>query len=477
MIGSHYLRGLLRAVGVDRPVAYTIAARVWAAVAGPVTLFFVVRYLTSQEQGFYYTFGSILGLQVFFEIGLASVVGLSASHERAKLDWSNEGTLEGDPLAKARLASIFKTGSRWYLAISAIFVAIVLPFGLLFFAKHQPTELQVSWRGPWLSVVVVQAANLAITPLLALLEGCGLVGEVALVHIWRTIIGSVLSWALLLLHWKLFVAPVFNCVSLLCTLTWIALYKRAFLLNLLRTKTIEGALEWSKEVWPFQWKMALSSISGYFIFLCFNPVLFAYHGAAAAGQMGMTLSIMGTLSATASAWIATKAAPFGTLVARRQFGTLDRMFFLALRQSTILITLGGIAFWAAAYFLRLVKHPIGERLLSPVPLALLVATAVISHVVTAEAVYLRSYKREPFLLISILIAGLTAGSTYLLGVPFGATGMMAGYSVIYLVVGLGGGTWIFHHRRKLWTKSLEDPDLPPTGLVTPAPLASPLDRD
>ena len=56
--------------GIDRPIAYAIASHVWRVIAGPVGLFLVATFLTRIEQGYYYTFASILGLAVFFELGL-----------------------------------------------------------------------------------------------------------------------------------------------------------------------------------------------------------------------------------------------------------------------------------------------------------------------------------------------------------------------------------------------------------------------
>lgn len=60
------------------------------------------------------------------------------------------------------------------------------------------------------------------------------------------------------------------------------------LTNLLKTKVSEK-VNYFNEIFPYQWRIALSWISGYFIFQLFNPVLFATEGAIVAGQMGMIL--------------------------------------------------------------------------------------------------------------------------------------------------------------------------------------------
>lgn len=64
-----------------------------------------------------------------------------------------------------------------------------------------------------------------------------------------------------------------------------------------------------------------------------SPVLFAYRGATEAGRMGMSLTIATALGTVAFAWINTKASPFGAMIARRDFVTLDKIFFKTIKQS------------------------------------------------------------------------------------------------------------------------------------------------
>lgn len=81
-----------------------------------------------------------------------------------------------------------------------------------------------------------------------------------------------------------------------------------------------------KEIFPFQWKIAISWLSSYFIFQLLNPVLFAYKGPVVAGQMGITLTIFGGLSAISMTWITTKVPAFSMLVAKKEYNELDKIF-------------------------------------------------------------------------------------------------------------------------------------------------------
>lgn len=445
-----WLLRTLQSWGVDRAIAYTVLGRGWSALSGPISLLFIARFLSPPEQGFYYTFGSVLGLQIFFELGLSVVILHFASHEKSGVEWTARGTLEGDPIAKARLASVLRKSLVWYGWIAVLMVVVILPAGLLFFGKHQPAGVEVAWRLPWTWLVLVSAGALFMSPIFAVLEGCGLVAPLARMRAYQGVMSSLLLWLTLSLGWKLFAAPVLSTASLIWGFGWLVLYRKTGLIDLLSFRSGPTVVDWWKEVWHFQWKIALSWLSNYFIFQLFNPVLFAYHGAVVAGQMGMSGSVAGAIWALAAAWVGTKAAPFGMLIAKREFAELDRLFFASFRQSTLVVALAGGAFWAVAFYLHSIDHSLGRRLLGPFPLALLLATNVLNLVMYAQAIYLRSHKREPFLVLSLVIACLVGLSTYFLGRPFGATGMLAGYFAITLLVGVVGGSWIFVQKRREW---------------------------
>ena len=64
-------------IGMDKSIAYSSGARIVQGVTGVGSIFFISTFLTGVEQGFYFTFGSILALQVFFELGLLTLTPLT----------------------------------------------------------------------------------------------------------------------------------------------------------------------------------------------------------------------------------------------------------------------------------------------------------------------------------------------------------------------------------------------------------------
>ena len=197
-------------------------------------------------------------------------------------------------------------------------------------------------------------------------------------------------------------------------------------------------------------QMASSWLCGYFIYQLFNPVLFAYKGAVVAGQMGMSLSVVNALRSVAISWINTKAAPFGGLVARKEYSALDSLFFRASRQSLVVLTVGSIAVWLSDLYLNMAHVRFAQRLLSPAALAILLLATILDTIIFAEALYLRAHKQEKFLLNSVLGALLVSASTFFLGRSYGAIGVVSGSLMIGLVMGLPLGTYTFFKYRRAW---------------------------
>jgi len=100
------VRDFLNLTHTDRVVTLGVITKVWEMLAGPVTLVIIARCFTPAVQGYYYTFASILALQVFAELGLGQVIVQFASHEWAHLHLDAAGRIEGDEQAKARLLNL-----------------------------------------------------------------------------------------------------------------------------------------------------------------------------------------------------------------------------------------------------------------------------------------------------------------------------------------------------------------------------------
>lgn len=436
-------------LGLDRAVVFTVLARSWTSASGLITLVLIARFLSPAEQGYYYTYASLIALQMVFELGFSQVVMQLASHERAHLSIGLYGPVTGDEKAHARLASVLQLSVRWY-GVGALLLGLALiPTGFYFFSSHQHLGAIVPWRAPWVAAATAAVFAFQLDPLYSFFEGCGFVSNIAHMRWMQAIVGSLLAWGTLMTHHGLYAPATVIAGQVVVGAAWL-FRRRGLLVDLLAYKTGDRHISWQNEIWPFQWRIAISWISGYFLYQTFNPFLFAFKGPVAAGKMGMSLSFANSLMVIAMAWVSTKAAPFGTLIAQKRFVQLDALFFRALWHSTFVAGLGAIVVWSAIAYLHSTHNRYAEKLLSPLPFGLLLIAAILNHLFASMGTYLRAHKQEKLFQLSLSIAVAVLLSNYFFARTSGALGMVAGYLVIIALMGLGCGTLIFNKYRRLW---------------------------
>lgn len=436
----------LNKIGIDGAIFYASLARGFQGISGFVSLFFVVKYLTNVEQGFYYTFASVLAIQVFFELGLSGIITQYAAHEMVGLNWTN-GRLQGEEKNLSRLSSLLRFCVKWY-AIAAVFLFIILQIiGYQFFQKFGKHP-DIIWKMPWTILVFSTSISLFINPILSFIQGLGLVKSIEKIRFILQLANSMILWTLLVFGAKLYASAICSVITLIVLTITIIVKFRSTLIPIWK-QFGSFNIDFKKEIFPYQWKIALSWISGYFIFQLFNPVLFATEGATVAGQMGITLAVLNGILTLSISWVTTKVPMFSGLIAGENFTTLDNAFKKITLQSTIINFLGVAFFLFMVIGFRFSGLSYGNRFLPFVPLFCMSVAIIINHIVGSLAIYLRCHKKEPFLIFSIVTGILCSLSTLILGKKFGVTGMTSGYLAIVICTSFWAFQ-IFQNKRVEW---------------------------
>jgi O-antigen/teichoic acid export membrane protein len=444
---------VLKKFGVDKAIFYTSAARVIQAFTGVVTIFFVARFLSGVEQGFYYTFGSILAIQVFFELGLNGIITQYVAHEVSHLQWDSDDSLSGSAPHLSRLSSLLHLGVKWYSIIAGLLFIILLITGLVFFSRYDTSGGVVSWNIPWIILSFSTTLAFLVNPVLAFIEGLGKVKEVAKMRLLQQILTTFLIWICLVSGAKLYASGLSNIFGLLLLLNLLFFnkYRRIFV-NIWKSLGKER-IGYRSEIFPYQWKIALSWVSGFFIFQLFNPVLFATDGAVVAGQMGMTLAALNGILSLSFSWMSTKVPLYSSLIAQKKYDQLDNIFNRTLTQSVLINSSGLVFLFLAVYLLKYFQLPLGNRFLPYIPLLLMMAPIFLNQFVSSWATYLRCHKQEPMLVISIVGAIATSLSTIILGKYFGVLGITTGFCILTIIM-FPWSHYIFKTKKILWHEDL-----------------------
>ncbi|MDB5002305.1 MAG: hypothetical protein JWQ34_530 [Mucilaginibacter sp.] len=444
------LKYVLNQFEIDGAIAFTIIGRLVQAGGGVLSIVFIAKFLSPVEQGYYYTFASILAIQVFFELGLSGIITQYTAYEFAHLKWGKKFELIGEENYRSRLSSLLRLCVKWFGIISVVLFFILLIVGIYFFSRYNALS-NVEWQKPWIILCLATSMNLFIDPILAFFDGLGEIKDMAKVRLVQKSLNVILLFIFFSLGFKLYSNALASVVSIFFNYIQVIFTKKRFsLLKTIWFSNGKWVINYYEEIFPYQWRIALSWISGYFIFQLFNPILFATEGAVVAGQMGMTLQALNGVSSISMSWISTKVPTFSNFIAKKDYISLDNTFNNALSGLLkVNITLL-LIFNLGVFFLKWQHLMFADRFLPLLPTVILSGICFINQLVFSWATYLRCHKSEPFLLQSIVFAVLISLSTILFGRQYGVMGIVYGYGFLTVFVSLIWSYFLFTTKKKLW---------------------------
>lgn len=448
------LLNIAHRIGIDKSIAYSSGSRIVGGIAGIVSIFFITTFLTGVEQGFFYTFGSILAMQVFFELGLTGIMTQYVAHEVSHLTQSEDYTYIGEDRYVSRLASLIKFCIKWYSILAVIVFLFLIVVGYLYFSQYGDGHKEVEWQYPWILICIGTSIKMVQSPFTSIYMGLGKVKEMSKIGFYQQLIIPLSTWIGFVCGLKLYIVGI---SYLLSVILWHIYIQRTGLIklvaNLLNVEITER-VAYIREIFPFQWRIALSWVSGYFIFQLFNPVLFATEGPVVAGQMGMTLQALNAILSFSYSWINTKVPLYSNLIAQKKYSELDSIFGKTLRQEVYVCLSLLFLFFVFLWFLnvselRLGGNIVSQRFLGYIPTLLMAIPVLSQQYSNSWAVYVRCHKKEPFLYYSLVGGLLSCLSTLIFGSWYGLYGITIGYFLINITT-LPWAYYIYKINKNKW---------------------------
>jgi O-antigen/teichoic acid export membrane protein len=442
-----FIKNSLSKFGIDGAVFFTVLSRVVQAGGGIVTMFLITHFMSKEMQGYYYTFASVLAIQIFFELGLGGIIIQFVAHEMANLSITEDNRITGEMVNISRLSSIVHFCVKWYSILAIILFFILYFAGFFFFSNYGEATVVVNWKQPWLLICIATSLNLLLSPWIAILQGMNKVKEIARILFFQQAFTLFITWCSLAFDAGLYLSAInsFSAFFLIVSSLLIFRYSK-LLLNIYKSIGLQK-INYVKEIFPLQWKIALSWVSGYFIFQIFNPVLFAFHGSAIAGKMGITLTLVSAITGLVLSWTSTKVPAWSSFVARREYKQLDKSLKQTIKHSSLICFLCiGMTFALLGIF-HFFNMSISERFLPLHLCLLLLLTIPLNNIINSWAGYLRSHKKEPYLFLSLTVGSLCAISTFLNGKYFTVDAVVVGYCCIICFVSFPLSYLIFKNKR------------------------------
>lgn len=404
----------ISAINLKKAITLNTVNKLITAAGGVVLISVVATKLSPEMQGFYYTFYSLVFIKFFSELGLNVATVQTIAH------LTNN---EDDDQAK-KVASLFV---RWYRIVSVILAFVLIPLILLFQEEYQKIiDYNKNIILPWILLAILTGCSVYQVGLTAVLEGNKRLYEVSKIRALTSFSSTYLIALLMIIGLELWSMPLALLLALVINHKYIKKNKTYF--EFATSHNELGIKYWNKEIWPFQWRLAISWASGYFIFYFITPYLMKLHGAEVAGKMGMTLQVFMFINTLTMIVIGTKASLFGSLVAQNKIEVLDIEYKKDTWKSTILLLVLLSLVWLL-YYLGKIGYDIKvvDRMVEKNELLYFTLAAFGVHGFYILSQYMRFYKNESLWLVSLL----HSITTILLAVIYVPEGGMEAASIIY----------------------------------------------
>jgi hypothetical protein len=415
-------------------------------LAGLITVLMLPLYLNGTDQGYYFTFLSVLTLQIFFELGLNQIIVQFVSHETV-YDPNGEvnNSLRQSSTPSFRLMVLIQSLRRWYTALAVLFAVLVIPIGWIFFSQDSSTN-SAYWLPTWIVIVVVTSLNLYFSAFLAACEGFGKVGDVSRLRFFQNLISYIIFWLALRYDFGLSSICVVPTVNAFLSSVWLS--KQGWLRHRSKDDGLSIPINWKKDVFPMQWRIAVSWISGYFIYNLFVPLTFATQGAIEAGRLGIALAIFNSISTLGLSLVNAKFALMGKFIASNNRTLLNHLFYSVSIKSLVTNVILCLGFVFSVWFLGSLLTSITDRIADLKILIILSIAVTLNSHISSMALYMRAHKKEPMLLVSIVMGVLVSISAYY-GIKVSVFAMLSAYVTLIAAVSLPWTLYLWFGYRKL----------------------------
>jgi len=430
---------------ITRDVMFTLINSLWKIISGPAMLIFIPLFITPQIQGFWYTFSSLAALTVFADLGFTTIVTQFSAHEYAHLKFNTDTRLfEGEELAIKRIGSLLRFVIKWALSVSAVGFPIILSVGFLMFSGKGN---DVNWAIPWGIYVLSSGLSFTTGSILSFFEGCSQIAAIEKNKFTSAVASTLLTLSFLYFHFGLYSLAFTSIIA--ATLNITLLYLRfGKLIRQMLSASKGFVVNWRKDFLQLIWKYAISWSSGYFIFQIYTPLMFQFHGSVEAGKVGISIALVTAAFSISNVWMYVANPQLNMLASLKDWANMDKLLLKSIILSVGTFALGGIFILLVMYFYSGSISAL-KRFLGIVPMSILLAAWIIQIVINGLAMYLRAHKKEPMVVISVLLAIYIAITTLFITKYMAPQYLFLGFLTAVLW-GLPVTVWIFLKKRKEW---------------------------
>ncbi|MCX2534398.1 hypothetical protein OQ486_13080 [Plesiomonas shigelloides] len=381
---------------------YSALANGIKLLAGPLTILFISKNLNSEEIGFYYTFFSLVAMQQLAELGLGHTLRQYIAHSYKIHD--NQWTEE----SKKKIKSYINFGFKWFSAVALFMIIIVAPAGLLYYSDYNGS---IYWLAPWLMLASVTALVTIATPVQILLEATQNQKQVYQAQSVAALLNSLTIWTLISHGAGLYTIPCSLIVSNIALYMMLSSNAISYYKALRDTEISAKASSVFKELWPLLSRVSIVWGVGFLFWNGFNLISFKIYDADYAGKVIFTITLARAGFGLAESFFSSQITVISYNISQghiQQAKQYARKYQLT---SISMLVIGYIIFLWLGYMwpdFFIVQKTVDLKYSISI-FAFFVSTLLL----ITENNFIRCFKAEPFVLVSIFQGVMVPLSFYL----------------------------------------------------------------
>jgi O-antigen/teichoic acid export membrane protein len=412
-----------------RDLFFTLLNQLWRLISGPVTMLLIPLFLSPEQQGYWYLFGSLSALSIFADLGFSNIILQFSAHEFAYLHFLDNGLLAGDETNLKKLGSFFRFVIKWISTICAVVFPVIYIIGIWFFIRD---NILAVYLVPWTLYAVGSLINFFNNSILSFVEGLNRIEVIQKCRFGAAIINTGIVVMVLLFGGNIYALAFGMLLSALTLFIFVFGVHRKLLVQLLGVSRW-FVYSWKKEIVPLFAKYVISFSSGYFTYQIYTPLMHYFHGPVYSGKVGITLALVMAIFSISNIWMYTITPKMNMLISLKSWKNLDKMFL-----KRLLLSVGTYCFLCIGLvvFLLLFRNiwiipDILSRFLPLELVGILLFCYLLEVFVNAWALYLRGHKQEPFYVVSIICTIWVVVTTYIMGFYFSPMWFFAGFLSVH----------------------------------------------
>jgi hypothetical protein len=415
-----------------RDLFFTLLNQLWRLISGPVTMLLIPLFLSPEQQGYWYLFGSLSALSIFADLGFSNIILQFSAHEFAYLHFCDDGLLAGDETNLKKLGSFFRFVIKWISKICAVVFPVIYIIGIGFFIRDDVLSVYLL---PWTLYAVGSLINFFNNSILSFIEGLNKIELIQRIRLMIAIVNTAIVVVVLVSGGNIY-ALVFGMLLSASTLFFFFLGKFRKLFMQLLDISRGFVYSWKKEIIPLFAKYIISFSSGYFTFQIYTPLMHYFHGPIYSGRVGITLALVMAIFNISNIWIYTITPKMNMLISLKSWKNLDKLFLkrLFLSVGTYCFLCIGLVVFLLFFRSIWIIPDIISRFLPLGLVGILLFCYLLEVFVNAWALYLRGHKKEPFCVVSIICTIWVVAVTYIMGYYFSPMWFFMGFLSVHFWV-------------------------------------------